>query len=66
MGYLLVLIILNTGGGAILNEPVRVGHFHSVENCLSAATEAKSFGIDHSAFAFICVRENDLPVVRTR
>jgi hypothetical protein len=63
MAYVLVLIIL--GNVAVL-EPARVGHFHSLENCQAAASDAKPFGIERSAFAFICVRENDVPVVHQR
>jgi hypothetical protein len=65
VAYVLILIIFG-GGPAVIHEPARVGHFHSLENCQAAAGEARPMGIDRAAFAFICVRENDLPVVHTR
>ena len=65
MAYFLVLVVLASGNG-VVNQPLRVGSFHSLENCEAGANEAKAFGLDRSTYGFICVRANDLPPTRVR
>jgi hypothetical protein len=65
MAYFLILVILG-GGSAVVNQPLRVGSFHSLESCEAGANEAKAIGLDRGSYAFICVRANGLPPVRLR
>jgi hypothetical protein len=64
--YLLVLVVLSTSA-VTAPVPVHVGHFHSLENCIAAANEAKATQpIGPATFGFICVRDNDIPITRPR
>jgi hypothetical protein len=64
--YLLLLIVLSTSV-ATAPIPTRIGHFHSLENCMAAANDAKATQpINPATFGFICVRDNDLPIARPR
>jgi len=65
MAYFLILVILGSGS-AVMNQPLRVGSFHSLESCEAGANEAKAIGLDRGSYAFICVRANDLPPIRPR
>jgi hypothetical protein len=70
MVYLLVMVVLGSGNPAI-NQPLRIGSFHSLENCLAGAHEAKPIGLDPAGYGFVCVRATDvrageLPVTRGR
>jgi hypothetical protein len=66
IGYLLLLIVLSSSV-ATAPIPTRVGHFHSLENCIAAANDAKATQpINPATFGFICVRDNDLPIARPR
>lgn len=65
MVYILVMVILGSGNPAI-NQPLRIGDFHSLESCLAGANEAKAIGLDRGSFGFVCVRANDLPPTRAR
>ena len=65
MACLLILVVLG-GGNPGINQPVRLGSFHSLETCEASANEAKAIGLDRGIFGFICVRANDLPPSRGR
>jgi hypothetical protein len=64
MVYVLVMVILGSGDAASINEPIRIGTFHSLENCLAGANEAKTVGLDKVSYGFVCVRSNDVPPIR--
>jgi hypothetical protein len=63
MAYVLIMVVL-TAGNTVINQPVRVGHFHNLQSCEAAANEAKTISLDRGSFGFVCVRENDLPPAR--
>jgi hypothetical protein len=64
--YVLLLIVLSSSV-ATAPIPTRIGHFHSLENCIAAANDAKATEpINPATFGFICVRDNDLPIARPR
>jgi hypothetical protein len=66
MVYLLILVVL-AGGNAGINQPMRVGHFRSLEGCQAAANEADGIGLDRGSFGFVCVRAvapSDLAIAR--
>ena len=63
MVYLLVMVVLGGGNGPI-NQPLRIGSFHTLESCEAGANEAKAIGLDRGTFGFVCVRANDLPPAR--
>ena len=65
MAYLLVLVVLS-GGNVVINQPLRIGSFHSLETCEAGANEAKAIGLERGSFGFVCVRANDLPPTRAR
>jgi hypothetical protein len=65
MVSLLVLVVLG-GGSPAINQPLRIGSFHTLESCQAGADEAKAIGLDRGSFGFICVRANDLPPTRGR
>jgi hypothetical protein len=65
MASLLVLVVLG-GGNVVINQPLRIGSFHSLETCEAGANEAKAIGLERGSFGFVCVRANDLPPTRAR
>jgi len=65
MTYILVMVVLGNGSPGI-NQPMRIGGFHSLESCLAGANGAQAVGLERGSFGFVCVRANDLPPARER